>query len=97
MSAFRFTEQTPREAGFRQVFTTRIVPILEYYERTRSNYLRRTLLGLAAFGALGFGAAGAGIAFESELGILGVVVSGAGGGRLNPTMKDICAPVSAAK
>ena len=78
MRSFSFTEQTPREAGFRQVFNTRIVPILERHEKTRLEYRNKALIGMGAAGAGGTGAAGAGITYENEWGFMGAVAGGAG-------------------
>ena len=55
MSTFRFTEQTPREAGFAQVFNTQIVPILERHEATRKEYKRQALMGMSGTGTIGVG------------------------------------------
>ena len=78
MSNFRFTEQTPRETGFRQVFNTRIVPILERHEKTRKEYRRKALTGMGLTGTGTVGALGAGVNFESEFGLFGGVVGGMG-------------------
>lgn len=78
MSAFKFTEQTPREAGFRQVFNTRIVPILQRHEKTRKEYRKKALTGMGIGGAGTAGSAGAGLNYESEFGLFGGVVGAMG-------------------
>lgn len=78
MSAFTFTEQTPREAGFRQVFNTQIVPILERHEKTRKEYRKKALTGMSVGGVGTAGAAGAGLNYESEFGLFGGVVGAMG-------------------
>ena len=78
MSTFRFTEQTPREAGFAQVFNTRIVPILERHEVTRKEYKRQALMGMGGTGTIGVGSAGAGLSYENEFGFFGAFAGGIG-------------------
>lgn len=78
MSNFRFAEQTPREAGFEQVFNSRIVPILERHERTRKEYRRKALTGMGITGTGTVGALSAGMNYDAAYGIIGGVLGGAG-------------------
>ena len=70
MGAFKFTELTPREAGFREVFDQRIVPILERHEQARLEHRRSALTGMGVAGTGTVGALGAGAFFESMLGFI---------------------------
>lgn len=78
MRSFSFTEQTPREAGFRQVFETQIVPILERHEAKRLDYRKKALIGMGATGTGSAGAFGAGATYDSEFGLFGGLAGGVG-------------------
>lgn len=70
MQDFSFTERTQREAGFTQVFNTRIVPILERHEKTRLEQRRKALTGMGIAGTGTVGALGAGAYLESAFGLV---------------------------
>ena len=70
MQDFSFTERTQREAGFTQVFNTRIVPILERHEKTRLEQRRKALTGMGIAGTGTVGALGAGAYLECDFGLV---------------------------
>lgn len=78
MGAYSFTERSPLETGFAEVFERQIVPILERAETERRELRRKALLGMGAAGSIGATGLGTGLALEAEAagittGILGGV------------------------
>ena len=79
MTEFSFTERAPLEAGFSEVFRSRIVPVLARHEATRRTRRRTALRWMAATGAGGLGGLGAAAgAGEAGLGLGAALVGGAG-------------------
>ncbi len=79
MSEFSFTERTPLEAGFAEVFERRLVPVLERHEATRRRLRGRAKQWMAGIGVAGLGGAGAGFGFAQEvLGFASAAFGGAG-------------------
>lgn len=76
MAEFNFTERTPLEHGFAEVFRREIVPVLERYEASRAGYRRKALTGMGAAGAVGVGGVGLGLGLASPGGAFAAAVIG---------------------
>lgn len=79
MAEYSFTERTPLEEGFAQVFQEKLVPILKRHETERLSLKRRAQYWMGGTAATGAGGFGLGAGYEGEpFGLVAGVVGGVG-------------------